>query len=277
MITTELYGGRLKINHNPESKVQRYKVVLDGEDVKWPSVSTVVGIKDKSMPMISWATDLYRDFLIDKLSGGITLEHIVEGASLHKVRKEEAADVGTQIHGWVEAHVKSILGTGDHPEMPNNPAIEIGVNAWLDFEEQHKVKYHSTERIVASIQHGFQGRMDYEVTIDNKRAILDLKSSNGLYNGVRMQDAAYAKADEEEQGKKIYKAHWAVRVAKETEEEYIKRMEKKGKIVYPPYKVFEAINLTDHGSIDDDFEGFLGALKLYNWDKKTDFYLNKIN
>lgn len=276
MIETTLYGGRLNIKHNPESRVNRYAVELDGEKVNWESVTGVTGIKDKSRPLQIYATDLARDYLIGKFPN-ITEEDVLTACKLFQERKEEAANIGTKIHGWVENHIRHTLGAGEHPDMPEDSAVQIGVNAYMDFEDQHKIKYHSVERIVASLEHQYTGRLDIEATIDNRHGLLDLKSSNGLYNEVRMQTAGYVKADEEERGKKIYRVRWAVRVAKETEDEYKVRMEKKGKVVFPPYQVFEAMNLDEERyRIDEDYEAFIGANILKKWDGATDFYtINK--
>lgn len=290
MIETSLYDGRLKIRHDPEANTQRYYIELDGKNVTgWSSPSAIVGIKDKSSALVSWATELAQNHLLEAVAKKekITPELIVKACNLHEERKEEAADIGTITHDWVEHHIKSVLGKGEHPDMPEDPRVIIGVNAWMEFEEAHKIKYHSVERIVASLKNKFTGRLDIDATIDSKRGLLDLKTSNGLYNGVRMQTAMYVKADEEEKGKDIFDVRWAIRVAKETEEEYLVRMEQKNKnrelrgksrIVYPAYQVFEAKNLDEDGyRIDEDYKAAMSAYHLLTWDRKTDFYLEQKN
>ncbi len=82
-------------------------------------------------------------------------------------------------------------------------------------EKQHKVKFVSTERIVYSKKHDYIGKMDAEAMVDGKRVLVDFKTSSGLYNSVRMQTAAYQKADEEE-GAKSYKGRWAIRISRKT-------------------------------------------------------------
>ncbi len=285
MIETSLYGGRLKIKHDPEGKTQRYFVSLDGKSVfGWSSPSAIAGVKDKSKALVIWATELAQNELLGASKRGeiITPEMIVKACNLHEERKVEAADIGTITHEWVEHHIKHNLGICEHPEMPTDSRVIIGVNAWMEFEDAHKIKYHSVERIVASIKDKFTGRIDIEATVDGKRAIVDLKTSNGLYNTVRLQTALYARADEEEKGKDIYKVRWAVRVAKESEEEYIARMVQKNEnrvlrgkseVEYPPYQVFEAKNLDEDGyRIDEDYKVAISAYKLMLWDRKTDFY-----
>ena len=111
--------------------------------------------------------------------------------------------------------------------------------------------------------------MDIEAEIDGQLCIVDIKTSNGLYNSVALQTAAYLKADEEESGKS-YTGRWAIRLAKETEEEFIAKMEKKGKDT-TGYVAFEAKFLDDSmKNIERDFKGFLSAKSLYEWNKETE-------
>ena len=279
----ELYGGKVLVKYFPVSHI--YKVSEDGGKT-WeskPGVTTIGGIKDKSMALVSWATELARFHLLDLLAAGkkISDEDVYEACSLHTVKKEEAADLGTRIHAMVEEYVLWKMGKGPAPLMSDDPNVQIGFDAWIDFvESRHKVKFVDSEKLVYSRNHGFVGRTDILAEIDGSFDLLDLKSSNGLYNGVRMQTAAYMEAYMEEtlslpksKGRAIER-RWAIRVAKESEADYKVRMEKKGKSVFEPYQVFEAMNLDeDRDHFEDDFGAFLNAKGLYQWDKATDFYL----
>jgi hypothetical protein len=115
--------------------------------------------------------------------------------------------------------------------------------------------------------------MDIEAIIDGKRSLTDLKTGNGLYNSVMAQTAAYLKGDEEESDKP-YNTRWAIRLSKETKEEYDARMHKKGLKDWPDYQVFEAMEFAD--DVDADFQWFLDHKGVYDRDKKTDFYQNRI-
>lgn len=269
-IETELYKGKVKIKFHPNS--HRYYV----NDKSVTGVTTFIGIKDKSRPLVLWAVGLYSEYLYQNLGVKLTQEIIVEGSQQHAIRKQEAADTGTKIHDWCERYIKHKLKIKgyDLPDMPEDQNVQIGVNAFLDWEKEHKVKFLSSERIVYSKKHDYIGTLDIEAMIDGKLCLVDLKSSSALYNSVRLQTAAYLKADEEESGKK-YEGRWAIRLAKETEDEYIARMEAKGKST-EGYKVFEAMFLDDEKeSVDKDFSAFLACKELFQWDKDTDFYYNK--
>ena len=278
-----LYKGAVKGKFYPES----HRYYVNGKPKT--GVTTYIGIKDKSRALVIWATELAEEVLLSAISGKkpITEELVIEACGLHEVRKQEAADTGSKIHDWAEQYIRHKLkekGFEQLPEMPDGPAVQIGVMAFLDWEKEHKVKFLSSERVVYSKKHDFIGKMDIEAKIDGDLCMVDLKSSNGLYNSVNMQTAAYAKADEEESGRE-YVGRWAIRLAKESETDYLKRMEKKNQkrvrkgkepIEFPPYQVFEAKYLDpQQGLIERDYKAFLAAKHLFEWDKETDYFNNK--
>ena len=262
-VISMLYGGKIEVKFFPESHIY----YING--VRNTGVTTYIGIKDKSRPLILWAIGLFRDYLYEKLPAGIDESHIEEGSRLHAVRKQQAATIGDEAHKWISAYIK-----GEKPEMPDDESVVIAINAFLDWGKKHKVKFISSERIVYSKKYDYSGSLDFEAEVDGKLCLIDIKTGNELRNDVRMQTAAYLMADKEESGKK-HIGRWAVRLAKETEEEYIARMQKKNREALP-YQVFEAKYLDEEKSdLDRDFEAFVSAMNLYRWDKITDFYQSK--
>lgn len=236
------------------------------------------------------------DFLLNLIEAKkkINEDLCIEAVIQNDVIKDDAIDIGKDMHDWFEKYVKfkiKVKGYDSMPEMPVRKEAIIGVNAFLDWEaSRKKVKYISSERMVYSMSTDFIGTLDLEAEVDGLLCLCDFKSSNGLYNSVRMQTASYAKADEEEFGKKKYAGRWALRFAKYTEAEYMKREERKkvlkahiarikGKEFkdydIPPYKAFEAKFLDKEKSyMKQDYEAFMNAKALFDWDKKTDWYYN---
>lgn len=290
----ELYGGEVKVKFYPNShmyKVTDEKYGLKDERVK--GVTTYLGIKDKSMALVPWAVELAGMHLLDLLEAGeqITPEHVAKSMALHTEKKEEAADIGTRTHEWCEYFIKHKIGLPGYekePEIPEDPAMVLGVDSFLEFITQHDVEFISSERVVYSRKHQYIGTMDFEAIIDGKLAVGDFKTSNGLYNSVLQQMAAYQQAAEEEAeyiGKPVkYESRYAVRLAKETEEEYVTRMLKKNAVKQlqgkttsdiKPYQPFEWI--VEHGRelYERDWNGFGYSMGLFKWDSETDFYKNK--
>lgn len=293
-IESELYKGSVKIRFYPES--HRYYISVDGGPFKQrPGVTTIGGIKDKSTPLRIWQQRMTADFLFKSLKSGKKLSDdlIVEAIIQCDIKVAEAADIGKEIHGWIEHYIRNKLGERGFenvPPIPDYPEAINGVNAFLDWEKENHVEYVSTERPVFSKEHDYVGTMDLEAKVNGIHCLVDFKSSNGLYNGVRMQTAGYVKADEEEKGKKKYKGRWALRVSKFTEKEYYeveseksilkkKIAELQGKEYkdYPtkPYQVFEAKFLDGMKEfMDRDFAAFINCRQLYSWDSETDPFRN---
>ncbi len=292
VIEFELYKGRLKGKHYPAS--HQYWVSVDGgKPERWSGATTFINIKDKSRALGSWQQGITADYLLQIFDRGdkITRDNILEAVIQNEIQKEEAADIGKEIHSWAEAYIRHKLkqkGFEKLPEIPNFPEAVTGVNAFLDWDKQEKVEYVATESVVASLKHGYIGIEDVTFMAEGKFCDSDFKSSNGLYNGVRAQTAAYATARMESGGRKS-QGRWALRFSKYTESEYIKREERKKEIrrmiakikgqeykEYPikPYQVFEAKFLdNEKGNMERDFEAFLHMKALTEWDRKTDPFL----
>lgn len=285
VVEIPLYKNKVNIRFFPDSHIY----MVDGK--RKTGVTTYIGIVDKSRALMSWKGNRIVDFLLEKLSEGkVTEEMICVPSNIDEVEKEAASVVGKSMHEWAEKYIHHLMGKGDIPDMPDVKAVQVGVNAFLDWANSIKLKPISSERVVYSKKHDYIGTLDFEAKVNNQLCLIDFKSSNGLYNTVGLQTAAYLRADEEESGKK-YKGRWAVRLSKFDESEYYIKEEKKKKIKkltcqytgkefndyeIPTYQAFEAKYLDeDLGNLERDFEGFIHAKALFEWNKKTDFYLNK--
>lgn len=286
---SKLYGGKVEIKFYPGS--HQYWISIKGDKFKRASgVTSYIGIKDKSRALGSWQQQVTCDFLLEQIAKGVKIDEdkAVEAVIQHELQREDAADIGKEIHGWVEAYIKKEIGQSKEvPEIPDFPEAVTGVNAFLKWREEHKVKFVSTERVVFSMKHGYIGTLDDEAKVDGKHCLIDLKASNGLYNGVRMQTQAYVAADEEERDVK-YDGRWALRLSKYTEKEYVKRETRKREIreaiartkgtesrSYPikPYQVFEAKFLDADKSFGKrDFAAFMNCVELTKWDRATDSF-----
>ena len=283
-----LYNGEVEVlfKENKDTGYHAYFITDTSLGIKAKrgrGVTSIIAIKDKSAPLTIWATETMRDYLIDnflKEEKSITYDDLILATTEYKKVKDKAADIGSEIHDWIEKYIRYILKEDgyDEPKIPKKKEIKIGISAFLDWVNENHVEFISTERVIYSREHQFMGKMDIEAKVNGLYALIDIKTGNGIYNTVKMQTAAYAKADLEEcqysKKKKKYETRWALRLSKETESEYIERMKRKGKDVYPEYKVFEAREFpeTEEDNIETDFKAFLACKDLLEWDQKTDFY-----
>lgn len=286
-----MYGGEVTVKFYPNS--HRYKVTdpkFGLVDATMKGVTTYLGIKDKSAPLVSWATETMGIHLLDLIEKGeaVTPEHIAKAMVLHNEKKEEAGEIGKKTHDWCEYFIKHKLGREgyeDAPTLPEEKETLLGINSFLEFIAQHDVEFIESEKIVYSREHQYVGQMDFKARVDGKLCVGDFKTSNGLYNTVFAQTAAYAIADEEEMahlGTPIsYENSYAVRLAKETEAEYAERYFKKnavrallGKDQKPiePYLPFEWRVSVGREELHMNFSGFMHCKNLFKWDSDTDFY-----
>lgn len=263
-IETSLYDGKINIKFFPDSHIY----YVDGKRVG--SVTGAIGIIDKSRALVPWAVDLCGDFLFPHIGKELTEDLIDQALEQHTIKKAAAANIGTEAHDWVEAFAK-----GQDPDMPENPNVLKAVTGFLQWVDENDVKFIEAEKLVYSKKHKYVGLLDATATFGKgrKKFLIDYKVSNGLYPGVAYQTSAYLKADEEESGTE-YEGRWAIRLSKESEEEYNARMEKKlqkylkknpGKTPYQvaPYAPFEARYLDkDMSRVDRDFKGFILAKDL---------------
>jgi len=168
------------------------------------SVTTATGVVDKSGPLMGWAVKMAKNYLIDNWKAGEKITEsekiamIEEAGKQHRIFKKKAADIGTQIHEWAENWIK-----GRNPEMPKEEKVVNGITAFLKFNQENKVKWKDSERFVYSKKHNYCGILDAVGRIGKELVLIDFKSSNGIYDEMRFQVAAYQLAYEEETEKKI--------------------------------------------------------------------------
>lgn len=234
-----LYRDKVRIEFY--ERWHQYFLIKKGESEKLKSVTNATSVIDKSGALVGWAIKLSREFLIKRIEDGLTIamEDILESHKLHAVRKKEAADLGTAVHEYAEKYIKAKLARKPKPELPTDERVLNGVIAFLKWEKEHKVKFLASEMIVYSKKHNYVGLMDAKAIIDGKLSCVDFKTSNGIYDEMRFQVAAYREADSEE-CKCKYQASWIIRFGKDDGE-------------------FQAYELTDH---KQDFCAFVNCLEL---------------
>jgi hypothetical protein len=120
----------------------------------------------------------------------------------HRQLKEEAADIGHEAHQTIEMYLRSgfILPPEDTP--PGRC-----VSAALLWMEEHSYRNVEIERRIYSRKYRYSGTLDYLAYVDGELALVDWKSSNGVWPEYWLQTAAYQAAYEEETGTRIQCRH----------------------------------------------------------------------
>lgn len=109
----------------------------------------------------------------------------------YKQTRDTAASVGTAAHAMIEAHLNGVLfdPTPFLPEVVDaaRPCFE----AFARWRDQHHLVIHEQEVRLTSQTYQFGGTFDALGTLNGVPALLDWKSSSGLYGSYACQVAAY--------------------------------------------------------------------------------------
>lgn len=203
--THMLYDGTIAIDFYPDS--HRYKIV--GEKTYLTSVTSATGIIDKSRVLVGWAVRL--DFghlrnLLEPLTGQkLTVEEIwpliEEAEKQHDIKKEAAADFGSQVHEFAENFAKFKIGKlPKSPEITDDMPEEVinGINAFLSWYNENDVQFIEAEKLIYSKKHGFVGMTDVIARVNGRLMLIDYKTGKGVYSEAHYQVAGYVMGYEEE-------------------------------------------------------------------------------
>lgn len=245
--------------------VHRFWKVIDDKKKYLSGATSYTGVIDKP-GLKYWAVGLTEDELCKRLGTGKILDEldIYQAGQQHEIFLKQAADIGTKIHDWIDQWLN-----GKDPVIPEDPAVQSGINSFLTYQSEHNIQWLEGEQITCSDKYWFAGKYDRVAVIDGKKYIVDFKSSNQLSEDYALQTALYQIAEEELTGQ-TFDGRLVIRFAKETYEEYISRMEKKndkriklGKKPneIEPYKIFEPVFYLEN---EADKEAALACVTLKN-------------
>ena len=230
------------------------------DDIWYPRVTSIVNIKAKPA--------LYR-FYAD-------LDSFAQGEEI----KKKSADEGTRVHEAAEA-----ILTGKDPVI--EPDIAPAVEAFRKFIDEKNVQVDPeyVERRVVNHNDRYAGTVDSVALIDGKLGVLDLKTSSGIYRDYTLQLAAYFPPLQEQL--RSLSTRWVLRLDQDRicHKCGSTMREKGGRIkVKAPYpsvgvshkfcthewsEVRGITELKEFPYWQDDYQAFLGAKALWEWENIT--------
>lgn len=218
-------------------------------DESLPGVTTVLGTLAKPA-LIQWAAnEAVKHFkelmLAQTINGEVLTEadyHVIgeEARTAHTKKRDKAASQGTDVHAVIEAIIKIAIGAGGKVIQSLTSDVPQ-VQKFIDWAVANDVTFHESEKKLYSAKHKFAGTCDFVCTIDGKKMIGDIKTSNGFYGmeGV-LQCSAY-RLMIEEMGDSGYVGSVLIRLGKDNSFEELYRYDETG----------------------EDKETFLALLKVY--------------
>ena len=107
------------------------------------------------------------------------------------LRDQDALDIGTIAHKWVESDIK-----GREFKMPDisdemKGKVENSFLAYLEWKDQVHFKLVKSELPLVSEDYRFGGTIDIIGEINGQQAIIDIKTSKEIYIDHRIQVSAY--------------------------------------------------------------------------------------
>ena len=241
------YGGRLLTRN------EKHKYFLDGEPLDGVTSACDEVNDGKSGAMSYWGADTVTRGVMSRFpeSNTISLDEYKKLAEEARRdlgwAKTDAANIGTIAHQWIEEYVRSKLLMLPPPHFPTRRESAMAVEAFLRWEEDHRVHFITCEALVLSLKNMYAGQMDLIAEVDGPVTQVDFKTSNSFRDTYRLQTAAYSNAYEEEHGQPIRK-RIVLMLGKETGD-------------------FTPVTLPE-SDYDSDVDGFIHALGVHRWVKR---------
>jgi len=229
------------------------------DEVWYPRITRIVGIKAKPA--------LYRYYAA------------APSFAVAKSQTDKSAEEGTLVHNVAE---KILIG--ETPAIPESirPSIEA-FQKFINDNEVLVLPEHVEMRVVHP-QHRYAGTLDALAVINGKFGILDIKTSQAIYRDYSLQTSAYLAAVKEQPDLDLAETRWILRVdqAQTCYRCASSRRVKGGRekirrnhlLPCPPDAhdwgpVQGITEFEEFSGFEKDFEGFLGAKKLWEWENQS--------
>lgn len=160
----------------------RFYIAPNGD--YYPSATTILEAYPKPFALLQWMKEMGSDSDAIRDAAG------ERGSAVHKLT--EQYDLGGQVE---------LMGSDGQPGY----SLEVWkmLERYVDFSDRFSPSYDMIEEQVLSPDLGYAGTLDRVGTIEGKKYLIDIKTSNGIYNSYWLQLAAYREALLKEQGVKV--------------------------------------------------------------------------
>lgn len=162
----------------------------------FPGITTVVGVLDKSGPLMNWAAKQVAIHAVETAyetawalhDGATTADDLVrELARLPEKRRDQAAVLGSAVHFYAEQ-----IGLGHYPEVP--PEAWPMVRQYLAWREQWPHDVVAVEYMGVNLAHRYAGTGDLIVRHEGQTWLLDIKTGK-YYDTTALQLVACAELE----------------------------------------------------------------------------------
>lgn len=204
-----------------------------------------------------------------------------------EAKTQKSAEEGTLVHEIVEK-----IMVGESPAVP--PEIAPAVGAAIEFLKINDIKVEAphVERRIINFAHRYSGTIDAMATISGKFGVLDIKTSQSIYRDYNLQTSAYMDALKREPEFAGLETRWILRIDQQKDCRRCKATLRpkggqdkiktawRGAIPACPEDGHDwselkgIVELKEFPYWREDFQAFLAAKKLWEWE--NEFWLRKI-
>jgi hypothetical protein len=160
-------------------------------DKELASVTTITGLVDKSDGLIPWAVNCAVDWIKQNAN---TISTIDDARTKWREVRDEAGDIGTQVHDALEAYLQAYSAGEDYRLETTMAVGQLFDSAVSKLMELGKFTVLATEQKVVNEDEWYAGRFDALLDVDGETWLIDFKTGGAFYPEWGMQLAAYARA-----------------------------------------------------------------------------------
>jgi hypothetical protein len=161
-----------------------------GDDRKYVSVTTFLGIIGKQQFLMPWAAKMERELIRRLSEQGKDLKEILEYLAPkqpygYQLYNEDASEFGNKIHKAIDYTLKDL-------KLPKlNKAEKHVYDKWLEWWKAQEFELLGAEQVVKHEGLGYAGTMDAYVVKESKHLVLDWKTGKNHYWEHELQNYAY--------------------------------------------------------------------------------------
>ena len=174
---------------------EKHTYMVDGKQV--PAVTRIVdAVSPKNLT--EWAAKAGADWWLENYTDDIEMQAIMyDGIRYaHREISREAQNVGSDVHKWIELHIRSKMDDGHlFVEYPDDVKVSIeNFHKWLAMAEKRGIEWLGSEKKIYSKLWNYAGTIDALARINGELYVIDFKTSAKIYKEYYLQVYGYAQA-----------------------------------------------------------------------------------
>ena len=185
------HGKDVDLEYNDE----KHTYMVEGKQV--PAVTRIVdAVSPKNLT--EWAAKAGADWWLNNYTDDVEMQAIMyDGIRYaHKEISKEAQNIGSDVHKWIELHIRSKMDDGHlFVEYPDDVKVSMeNFHKWLSMAEKRGIEWLGSEKKIYSKVWNYAGTIDALAKINGELYVIDFKTSAKIYKEYYLQVYGYAQA-----------------------------------------------------------------------------------